>query len=123
LLWVGACDTTTWVRTEANALGRHCGFASRNIEQAFGLVYYKGMVTAAEVDAEQELASLCGGLNASYARLVAVVAQALADESWAGGGIRSPQHWLTMRAGLSPFRARAVPVPGQGGGGHRPPGR
>jgi hypothetical protein len=41
------------------------------------------MVTTTEVDAEQELASLCGGLNASYARLVAVVAQARADESWA----------------------------------------
>jgi len=66
------------------------------------------MVTAAEVDVEQELASLCGGLNASYARLVAIVAQALADQSWAGGGIRSPEHWLTLRAGLSPFRARAV---------------
>src|SRR6185436_20667292 len=59
-------------------------------------------------DVEQELASLCGGLNASYARLVAIVAQALVDESWAGGGIRSPEHWLTLRAGLCPFRARAV---------------
>jgi len=66
------------------------------------------MVTATEVDAEQELASLCGVLNASYARLVAIAAQALADESWAEGGIRSPEHWLTLRAGLSPFRARAV---------------
>jgi len=66
------------------------------------------MVTAGQVDTEQELASLCGGLNASYARLVAIVAQALADQSWAGGGIRSPEHWLTLRAGLSPFRARAV---------------
>ena len=66
------------------------------------------MVTVAEVDAEQELASLCGGLNASYYRLVAIVAQGLADESWAGGGIRSPEHWLTLRAGLSPFRAKAI---------------
>src|SRR6187549_124659 len=66
------------------------------------------MPTTTEVDVEQELASLCGGLNASYARLVAIVAQALADQSWAGGGIRSPEHWLTLRAGLSPFRARAV---------------
>ncbi|HYV77827.1 MAG TPA: DUF222 domain-containing protein, partial [Streptosporangiaceae bacterium] len=66
------------------------------------------MVTAGQVDTEQELASLCGGLNTSYARLVAIAAQALADESWAGGGIRSPEHWLTLRAGLSPFRARAV---------------
>jgi Domain of unknown function (DUF222)/HNH endonuclease len=67
-----------------------------------------GMVTVAEVDVEQELASLCGVLNASYARLVAIVGQALVDESWAGGGIRSPEHWLTIRAGLSPFRAKAI---------------
>jgi hypothetical protein len=66
------------------------------------------MITAAQVDAEQELASLCGVLNASHARLVAIVADALADESWAIAGVRSPEHWLTMRAGLSPFRARQV---------------
>ncbi|MHB1474656.1 MAG: HNH endonuclease signature motif containing protein [Dermatophilaceae bacterium] len=66
------------------------------------------MITAAQVDAEQELASLCGVLNASYARLVAIVAGALVDESWAIAGVRSPEHWLTMRAGLSPFRARQV---------------
>jgi Domain of unknown function (DUF222) len=61
-----------------------------------------------QVDAEQELASLCGVLNASYARLVAIVADALVDESWAIAGVRSPEHWLTMRAGLSPFHARQV---------------
>ena len=66
------------------------------------------MITAAQVDAEQELASLCGVLNASYARLVALVAQALVDESWAIAGVRSPEHWLTLVAGLSPFRARQV---------------
>ena len=66
------------------------------------------MITGAQVDTEQELASLCGVLNASYARLVTIVAEALADESWAIAGVRSPEHWLTMRAGLSPFRARQV---------------
>jgi len=66
------------------------------------------MITAEQVQAEEELASLCGVLNSSYARLVAIVAQALADESWAIAGVRSPEHWLTMRAGLSPFRAKAV---------------
>jgi len=66
------------------------------------------MIRAAQVDAEQELASLCGVLNASYARLVTIVAEALADESWAIAGVRSPEHWLTMVAGLSPFRARQV---------------
>jgi hypothetical protein len=57
---------------------------------------------------EQELASLCGVLNASYARLVAITAGVLADESWAVAGVRSPEHWLAMRAGLSPFHARQV---------------
>jgi len=79
------------------------------VASAFEHLYHLGMVTTPQVDAEQELASLCGGLNASYARLVAIVAQALADESWAGGGIRSPEHWLTLRAGLSPFRADGGP--------------
>ena len=72
------------------------------------LCYDVYMITAEQVDAEQELASLCGVLNQSYARLVAIVAAALADESWAIAGVRSPEHWLTMRAGLSPFRAKAI---------------
>jgi len=66
------------------------------------------MITAAQEDAEQELASLCGAVNASYARLVAIVAGSLVDESWAIAGIRSPEHWLSMRAGLSHFHARQV---------------
>jgi hypothetical protein len=57
------------------------------------------MITTAQVEAEQELASLCGVLNTSYARLVAIVAQSLKEESWAIAGIRSPEHWLMMRAG------------------------
>ena len=66
------------------------------------------MATAEQVDVERELASLCGVLNASYARLVSITAAALDDESWAIAGVRSPEHWLTMRAGLSPFHARQV---------------
>lgn len=66
------------------------------------------MITTEQVEADQELASLCGVLNQSYARLVAIVAQALEDESWAIAGVRTPEHWLTMKAGLSPFHARQV---------------
>ncbi len=66
------------------------------------------MITAEQVEAERELSGLCGVLNASYARLVTIVAKALVDESWAIAGVRSPEHWLTMKAGLSPFRAKAV---------------
>ena len=42
------------------------------------------------------------------ARLVGLVAEALESEAWAGAGIRSPEHWLVLRAGLSPGRARQV---------------
>jgi hypothetical protein len=66
------------------------------------------MITTRQIEAEQELASLCGVFNSSHARLVAIVAQALSDESWTIAGVRSPEHWLTMRAGLSPFRAKAI---------------
>ena len=81
---------------------------TRSVVIELALVYYWMMITAEQVDAEQELASLCGVLNQSYARLVAIVDQALQDESWAVGGVRSPEHWLIMRAGLSPFHARQV---------------
>ena len=36
------------------------------------------------------------------------MSEALADESWAIGGVRSPVHWLTLKAGLSPSRAKAI---------------
>ena len=57
-------------------------------------------VDVVQVDVVQELASVYGVLNQSYARLVALVSQALADEAWAIGGVPSPEHWLTIRAGL-----------------------
>jgi hypothetical protein len=37
-----------------------------------------------------------------------LAAAALVDESWAIADVRSPEHWLTMQAGLSPFRAKAI---------------
>ena len=57
---------------------------------------------------EAELAVVCGQLNQVSARLVAVTARAIACEGWAGAGIRSVEHWLVLRAGLSPGRARQV---------------
>ncbi len=57
---------------------------------------------------EAELAQVCGLLNQSHARLVALVAAALDDDVWAGGGFRSVEHWLAVRAGLSPGRAAAL---------------
>ncbi|MGZ4601104.1 MAG: HNH endonuclease [Oryzihumus sp.] len=63
-----------------------------------------GLDTALDI----ELAEVCGGLNQLHARLVRLVAGALTAEGWAGDGVRSPEHWLVLRAGLSPSRAREV---------------
>lgn len=63
-----------------------------------------GLETALDI----ELAQVCGGLNQLHARLVTLVAGALTSERWAGDCVRSPEHWLVLRAGLSPSRAREV---------------
>ncbi len=59
---------------------------------------------------EAELAVVCGQLNQVSARLVVLTARAIASQGWAGAGIRSVEHWLVLRAGLSPVRARQVVV-------------
>ena len=66
------------------------------------------MVGTGGDELEAELAVVCGRLNVASARLVGLVADALESEVWAGAGIRSPEHWLVLRAGLSPARARQV---------------
>ncbi len=57
---------------------------------------------------EAEVASIAGRLNAANAELVAATARLIEDELWAGSGIMSPEHWLVLRAGLSPARARDI---------------
>ncbi|UIJ34523.1 HNH endonuclease signature motif containing protein [Allobranchiibius sp. GilTou73] len=49
---------------------------------------------------------ICGRLNAAHADLIDLVADLVRTESWAIGGIRSPEHWLTCFAGVSPATAR-----------------
>ena len=66
------------------------------------------MVGTGGDELEAELAVVCGRLNRLSARMVGLVAVALECEGWAGPGIRSPEHWLVLRAGLSPGRARQV---------------
>jgi hypothetical protein len=46
-----------------------------------------------------------GVINAATAALVSVIADALATEAWQGFGIRSPEHWVTLRFGLSAAHA------------------
>ena len=62
-----------------------------------------------DVDAlEAEVAVVAARLNQDHADLVALTARALEHERWSGDGIRSPEHWLVLHAGLSPSRAGDV---------------
>ncbi|HEY8093600.1 MAG TPA: DUF222 domain-containing protein, partial [Acidimicrobiales bacterium] len=61
---------------------------------------------AAEVEAG--LAAVCGELNAAHARLVALVARALATGCWEGPGILTFEQWVSWQTALSPARARQV---------------
>lgn len=47
-------------------------------------------------------------MNVAHAKLVSCTAEPLESGLWKGYGIRSIEHWLTLRAGLSPQRARHI---------------
>ena len=49
---------------------------------------------------------ICGRLNAAHADLLALVGRLIETTSWQISGIRSPEHWLTCFAGVSPATAR-----------------
>ena len=67
----------------------------------------RGAEALAVLDAlEARGAELAGVLNAAAAGLVAVIADALVTEVWQGHGINSPEHWVSLRFGLGPHRAR-----------------
>ncbi len=55
---------------------------------------------------EARAAAVADGLNRANVELVALCREVLADDSWVGEGFRSVEHWLTVRVGLSPARAR-----------------
>lgn len=57
---------------------------------------------------ESEIADIAGHLNSLYGRLVHVAGEVVDRDLWHGIGYRNASHWLGMRAGLSPERARAV---------------
>lgn len=62
-----------------------------------------------EIDAAyRDVAAVAGRLNRAHAELVALTVQVLDGELWGGDGIRSPEHWLCLYAGLSASRAREV---------------
>ncbi len=59
-------------------------------------------------DLHGRTAAVCARLAQAHAELVEITGELLETELWAEGGIRSPQHWLIVRAGLSPSRAREI---------------
>jgi hypothetical protein len=66
------------------------------------------MAMAELADLEGAVAEVCGVLNVAHARLVSLVADALATDAWHGWGIHSPAQWVAWQTGLSPARAAQV---------------
>ena len=56
-------------------------------------------------DLEAEIARVCGLMNATAARLVALIAQVLEAGTWQVAGIHSPSQWVAWHCGVSPARA------------------
>ncbi|MFC8501124.1 DUF222 domain-containing protein [Pedococcus sp. NPDC057267] len=53
-------------------------------------------------------AQVAGRLNRAQAELVEVARELIEDRHWGDGGFRSPEHYLVVRAGLSPEHAADV---------------
>ena len=57
---------------------------------------------------EDEIAEVCGVINAAVGRLVGLIARVLAAEAWEGVGIRSAEQWVAWKCGVSLSRARRL---------------
>lgn len=55
--------------------------------------------------ASRSAETIAGHLAQLNADLIALMAEVLASNCWAGGGINSPEHWLQLRMGISPAHA------------------
>ncbi len=64
--------------------------------------------TDREASLDERIADACGQLNACHAALVDLVAEVIATDAWHGWGIRSLEHWITWRTGLSGGHARSL---------------
>ena len=53
-------------------------------------------------------AQVAGRLNRAHAELVEIASELIGDRHWGDGGFTSPQHYLVVRAGLSPAHAADV---------------
>ncbi len=54
------------------------------------------------------VARLAADLHDAHARLVELMRSVLAEGTWEGRGLRSPEHFLVLRAGLSHGQAKAI---------------
>lgn len=74
-------------------------------------MFLSGDARESEVERlEGEIAQVCGLLHATTARLVSLIAEVLATESWTGHGIRSAEHWVAWQCGVSASRAHRLVV-------------
>lgn len=67
-----------------------------------------GVQERAWLAAEGVAVEAMGAVNAGVARLVAAVGGLLATDGWVGPGVRSPEHWVAWKAGVSAGRARGL---------------
>jgi hypothetical protein len=66
-------------------------------------------VTVAEADAiDARIGGLMGTINTATAQLVALIADVLGSDAWCGVGVRSPEHWVAWKCGVSRHRARRL---------------
>lgn len=78
------------------------------IEHMFGDGDLSGANSAAAARLETDVAEVCGLLHATTARLVSLIAQVLAAGAWEGAGVRSIEHWVAWKCGVSAGRARRL---------------
>ncbi len=64
------------------------------------------MSSAPTLAFEMALNEAVGRVNVAHAELVAVIVEVLDSGCWNGHGIRSPEHWVTWKTGVSATRAR-----------------
>jgi len=71
-------------------------------------VSHEANAEAIVADLEEEIAEVCGVVNAAVGRLVGLIARVLETGAWQGAGIRSAEQWVAWRCGVSGGRARRL---------------
>ena len=83
-----------------------------SFEQVYDWVMSVSSTAAQREGVQQDLwtrtATAAGRLNRAHADLVDIAVELIEGGHWGDGGFRSPEHYFTVRAGLSPAHARDV---------------